>query len=233
MKCPKCGYTSFPYLESCRKCGHGFAEAREVLGVYALLPNPPDLTLAYEVSQADAAGTTVADTTPDVDVGPLQEIEFDLADATDAAPSPVREPTPADPSRDIVTTFDLDAEPISPLSSPAPVVEQASAQEPIMLDLSDLEGLTIELREVADEEDTTASDVTSTPSPRATKEPIFDLDEDEESLACAAAESAGSDVDDRDSPPEYILEIDEELEFEMDELELEDADDEDDDDPDR
>ena len=37
MKCPKCRYTSFQYLESCRKCGHALAEQRAALGLYALV----------------------------------------------------------------------------------------------------------------------------------------------------------------------------------------------------
>ena len=29
MKCPKCGYHSFDHLDSCKKCGKGFAEHKE------------------------------------------------------------------------------------------------------------------------------------------------------------------------------------------------------------
>ncbi len=220
MKCPKCGYTSFPHLESCRKCGHGLAEVREFFGVYALPPNPPDLMLAYEALQTDAMETTVAEVMPAVDLEQLEEIDLDLANAADAAASPAEEPELAELSRDIVPTFDRDPEPGSPLSSPASTVERPDDKEPIVLDLSDLEGLTIELREVAEEEE------------RHSEAPIFDVDEEEESLTRAEA-GAGLDADDRETPPEYILEIDEELELEVDEFEREDADDEDDDDRER
>jgi len=193
---------------------------REFFGVYALPPNPPDLMLAYEALHTDAMETTVAEVMPAVDLEQLEEIDLDLANAADAAASPAEEPELAELSRDIVPTVDRDPEPGSPLSSPASAVDRTDDKEPIVLDLSDLEGLTIELREVAEEEE------------RHSEAPIFDVDEEEESLTRAEA-GAGLDADDRETPPEYILEIDEELELEVDEFEREDADDEDDDDRER
>ena len=56
MKCPKCRYTSFPYLENCPKCGVALAEQRAALGIYALRPDPPDLLLAYQAASMEIAG---------------------------------------------------------------------------------------------------------------------------------------------------------------------------------
>lgn len=39
MKCPKCNYTSFDYLDSCRKCG---ADLRDVRGVIQIIAVPPE-----------------------------------------------------------------------------------------------------------------------------------------------------------------------------------------------
>ncbi|MDY6864141.1 MAG: hypothetical protein SV062_14280, partial [Thermodesulfobacteriota bacterium] len=43
MKCPKCGYISFDYLESCKKCNKDLVQTRELLGIIS--PVPPELTL--------------------------------------------------------------------------------------------------------------------------------------------------------------------------------------------
>jgi hypothetical protein len=38
MKCPKCGYTSFDYLNECKKCGTDISDVRAMLGVIAISP---------------------------------------------------------------------------------------------------------------------------------------------------------------------------------------------------
>ena len=38
MKCPKCGYTNFDYLDSCKKCGNDISDVRSMLGVIAIAP---------------------------------------------------------------------------------------------------------------------------------------------------------------------------------------------------
>src|SRR5918996_5520665 len=82
MKCPKCGSTSFPYLESCRKCGHGLAEQRAALGIYALRPDPPDLLLAYQAASMEVTGGALTHhvSTPGIDLRPLEAIELEIAD---------------------------------------------------------------------------------------------------------------------------------------------------------
>lgn len=39
MKCPKCGYTGFDYLDACRKCGGDLREVRMALQIIAVSPD--------------------------------------------------------------------------------------------------------------------------------------------------------------------------------------------------
>ncbi|NOY44808.1 MAG: hypothetical protein GXP50_05075 [Deltaproteobacteria bacterium] len=38
MKCPKCGYISFDYLDECRRCGTDLRDARALLGLIVVRP---------------------------------------------------------------------------------------------------------------------------------------------------------------------------------------------------
>jgi hypothetical protein len=89
MKCPKCGYTSFAYLENCLKCSQGLAEQQAAFGLYALRPNPPDLLMAYQAARLDADDTRLG--TPPlpstaIDLSQLVEIELALAAAEEPPP---------------------------------------------------------------------------------------------------------------------------------------------------
>jgi hypothetical protein len=79
MRCPKCGFTSFPYLESCRKCGQSLVEHRAVFGLYALRPDPPDLLAAYRTTQVNVDETEVTLPQPasDIDSGTFDGIDLD------------------------------------------------------------------------------------------------------------------------------------------------------------
>jgi hypothetical protein len=238
MKCPKCGYTSFPHLESCRKCGQDLAEVRELFGVYGLPPNPPDLLLVYETSQGDAGDTIVAEAAPTaaVDLGELEEIELHLTEAAEPPTSPSQESAHSDATLEIVPTLDFEVEPVSPLSPRAGEMDQTSDEEPIMIDLGGLEGLTLEMREVDEEEETTPPGTLDSHTSSAAPPAIFDLDLDEdESPSVHETTPPSSDLDDDEdaSSPEYILEIDEGLEIEVDEIEIDEADDEEEDEDER
>jgi hypothetical protein len=37
MKCPKCGYTSFDYLDECKKCGKDLEEHKEKYSIRSLM----------------------------------------------------------------------------------------------------------------------------------------------------------------------------------------------------
>src|SRR3990170_3093350 len=38
MKCPKCGYVSFEYLDTCRKCGRDLTQLKTDMGVTTFTP---------------------------------------------------------------------------------------------------------------------------------------------------------------------------------------------------
>ena len=39
MKCPKCGYTGFDYLDSCKRCGGDLRDTRSLLQIIAVSPD--------------------------------------------------------------------------------------------------------------------------------------------------------------------------------------------------
>jgi hypothetical protein len=203
MRCPKCGYTSFPYLERCRKCGQDLTAERELFGVYGRRPQPLDLMLGYGAAPADAEATAL-------DAAPAT---VDLAPAQDSAP--------VDAAPERIPSFDVEAPPLrSPLPSAAEA-EPAAVPEPDVLDLSDVEDLPLTLREVVEEAPASASDAAAL-SPASANAPIFDLDLQED-LAALELESGG-DVgsardDERREPAEYVLEIDEDFEIDIEEIE--------------
>jgi len=51
MKCPKCNYTSFDYLDTCKKCGKDLSEHKEKFNLRSLL---------FASGAAAAAGEAVA-----------------------------------------------------------------------------------------------------------------------------------------------------------------------------
>jgi hypothetical protein len=56
MKCPKCGYNSFEYLDNCRKCGSSQTAFRESLGLRPVILAP---ALAAVVSEMTAEELTI------------------------------------------------------------------------------------------------------------------------------------------------------------------------------
>ena len=63
MKCPKCNYTSFDYLDTCKKCGKDLSEHREKHNIRSLL--------FAEAAAAVAAGGAAAA------AGGGEDFEFD------------------------------------------------------------------------------------------------------------------------------------------------------------
>jgi hypothetical protein len=231
MKCPKCGYTSFPYLDNCGKCGQGLAKHRAAFGLYALRPDPPDLLMAYQAVQLDVDGTTLTPALPSprIDLGHLDDIDLELADAEDT-------PSAAEVGQEQVE----DAAALTPTIPPDPApdldllrVESDTARAtpleeviPPAFDLGEPADITLAL------EDTGDLGVTSLESPQIPTEApevkqVYELDlveEDTDGL------TLGSDVDNshadesEEGTGEYILEIEDEFELEIDELTLEEGD---------
>ncbi|MBI4377860.1 MAG: hypothetical protein HY578_02055 [Nitrospinae bacterium] len=55
MKCPKCGYVSFEYLDQCKKCGRDLSQFKSSLGVVAFKPEP--LTIVSYIEGAEGEVT--------------------------------------------------------------------------------------------------------------------------------------------------------------------------------
>jgi hypothetical protein len=227
MKCPKCGYTSFPYLESCRKCGQRLAEQHATFGPYALRPDPPDLWLAYQALNMDAASATLTPplSTPAIDHGQLDEIELDLAETEQASPGTQEVDEQADATLDLIPTLDL--EPVSegelpPAESSAEAVSSQESVMPQPLELSELGDIALELEEAADPGGKSPERTqTPTESPEVKQVYDLDLDEDLDGLTLGAAIEGSRADDDDEETAEYTLEIEDDLELEVDELELE------------
>ena len=240
MKCPKCGYTSFSYLESCRKCSHALAEPRAALGLYALRPDPPDLLLAYEAASANITGATqTPPVSAPIDLGRLEEIDLDLEEAGPATPGTYEVGEQAAAAPDLMPTLDrevIEGEEFPPVE---PSAEPSNSQAMVMpqtLDLSGLENITLELENTVDLEGGPAES-SQPPKDSPEGQAVYDLDLDEDldglTLRPLADASQRGDADDDEEVVEYTLEIEDDLEFEGDELELEQDDDaeaEDDDD---
>ena len=52
MKCPKCGFTSFDYLDSCRQCNADLTETKQKLGLALLPTSVPETLLGTAVAES-------------------------------------------------------------------------------------------------------------------------------------------------------------------------------------
>lgn len=111
MKCPKCGFNSFEYLDSCKKCGNDLAAFKMSLGLQPVVMPPgifvgqaplqeePEPEIAFAPEAAAAPGSlgdefefeTTATATPEVPSAPREEtafgeISFDETDSNAGAP---------------------------------------------------------------------------------------------------------------------------------------------------
>ena len=92
MKCPKCGYNSFDYLDSCKKCGKDLIEHKQKFGIVSVLfpgqmsPVGKSATAEDEnvVAEAVAAATATvaagAAAVAGVDAADVNELIFQGAD---------------------------------------------------------------------------------------------------------------------------------------------------------
>jgi hypothetical protein len=208
MKCPKCGYTSFAYLENCLKCSQGLAEQQAAFGLYALRPNPPDLLMAYQAARLDADdtrwGTPPLPSTA-IDLSQLVEIELDLAAAEEPPPVADIGAGQAGDAVDLAPTIPVD---FAPELGPAADLGASG---------TDLHG-------------------TQTPPASPEGSPVYDLDVDEGPEGLTLGPEVHHSRPDEDTAEdegteetaEYILEIEDELELEIDEIELEELEENDD-----
>lgn len=240
MKCPKCRYTSFPHLENCPKCGFGLAEQRAALGIYALRPDPPDLLLAYQAASMDITGAMLTSPVyaPDIDLGPLEGIDLEIAEAEPDEAGTHEMGEPANAAPDLMPTLEREVIEEEELAPEEPGSERLSSQDAIIpqsLDLSELGDITLALENAA-ALGGESPESAQTPREFADVKQVYDLDVDEDLDGLTLGhilDDAGADDED-DEAAEYTLEIEEDLEFEVDGLELEQDDEgEDEDDDDR
>jgi hypothetical protein len=239
MKCPKCGYTSFPYLESCRKCGHGLIEQRAAFGIYALRPDPPDLLLAYQAAHVDVARAALPQplSAPGIDLGQRDDIELEIAAAEPADPATREVGEPAGATPDVGPTLELESIGEGTFPPAEPSTEQVSSQDtpmPPTLHLSALGDIALDIEPAANLGGK-SPEIAEIPSQPPPLKPVYDLDLDEDldgmTLGFPVHESPADG--DAAGTTEYTLEIEEDLELEVEELELEEddeAEEEDDDD---
>jgi hypothetical protein len=240
MKCPKCRYTSFPHLENCPKCGFGLAEQRAALGIYTLRPDPPDLLLAYQAVSMDIAGAMLTSPVyaPDIDLGPLEGIDLEIAEAEPEEAGTHEMGEPANAALDLMPTREREIIEEEEFAPEEPGSERLSTQDVIIpqsLDLSELGDITLALENAADQRGESPENAQTAREFVDVKQ-VYDLDVDEDLNGLTLGhilDDAGADDDDEEAA-EYTLEIEEELEFEVDGLELEQDDEgEDEDDDDR
>ncbi|QSV46925.1 hypothetical protein [Geobacter benzoatilyticus] len=118
MKCPKCGYNSFEFLDNCKKCKHDLSAFKQSLGI-----NFPAISPVAESAAPPAAATVAA------------SLAAAAAPATAAAEEtftwdePATAPAPANHGDDIFSSMDLDFAP-----APAPAQAQA-APPPVSFDM--------------------------------------------------------------------------------------------------
>jgi len=84
MKCTKCGFTSFDFLESCKKCGHELRDLRSQLQIIAVSPEEKAPTVSPGAASAQSRSAH-AD---------APEMQFNRAPA--AEPPPPQEPSATD-----------------------------------------------------------------------------------------------------------------------------------------
>lgn len=126
MKCPKCGYTSFDYLESCKKCNNALGEFKAKYGLRSLLfPNRTQQPIATVVAAAlPSAAAAPAEISDSTDFGYDFDSETPVAvEATGVATAAVPQPAPAAPAED---SFDFDSDWDAPAE---PVVTAAAPTE--------------------------------------------------------------------------------------------------------
>jgi len=229
MKCPKCGFTSFPYLDSCGKCGQGWAQQREAFGLYALRPDAPDLLVAYRETPANADEMEVVPMQPAAgdDLPAYEGIELPLSEGEEVSLAPgIGQAEPG-------STVDLPLSEASELSqafgtlgleSDAESPPSQSGTPPPTFDLSQLGGMTLDLEDAADLGHPVPDSGEVRKGPPEVRQ-VYDLDADQDlgELTLYApvdeteARERGADVE------EYTLEIEDEveLEFEIEELDIE------------
>lgn len=162
MKCPKCGFTSFDYLESCKKCGNDLVGFKAKHGLRSLLFPGLGRAAAAPVQPEEAETAEEALLT---DASDATDFGFGFMDEEPAAPAAAEESTAED------ETFLTDGEPQADPTGIAPPEDFDLAGAG---DEFNLEGEADDLFDLDD--DSTAGDLPPLDEPGA-----FDFDAGEDS----------------------------------------------------
>ncbi len=86
MKCPKCNYTSFDYLDACKRCGADLRDVRTLLNLITVSPE--------DRAAAPPAGAPASEPAPVEETAGFEESAVSFDDFGEVEP-PVVEPTSA------------------------------------------------------------------------------------------------------------------------------------------
>jgi hypothetical protein len=222
MKCPKCSYVSYEYLDACRKCSVDLVDFKKTFHLDAVRPG--DLDLSVMLAGRSAQGSTASFNIDDDffsaqtmlverEERPEEEAGFDISldDEAHEMPKPAGSPPVAaaqsTDSDDFISFEDAQDDTAQrPVSARPPVSPAAPVAPGDMIDMSDLEDLddiSLDLDEAPSHTETMSAEVDTLVMTR----PPASLDE-------PAAESASPDIvfelsdaeDDDASTPSVALE---------------------------
>lgn len=98
MRCPKCGYVSFDYLERCQKCNADLTGERTRLGLHGFRPDPLSLLeLADRQTSAasrekESKGETAAAAKPKEEMDLSFSLDLSAPQRKTGEPSPAQKP---------------------------------------------------------------------------------------------------------------------------------------------
>jgi hypothetical protein len=134
MKCPKCNYTGFDYLDNCQRCGNDLRDVRTVLQIIAVspedrTPRPPPASVHSAVGGVSEASSAAEPAKPTTELdGETGEDLFEGLDFDESFEDLVEQTSYETPS----------AEPVKPA---------AEDEELLDLDFGDLFGEETEKKE--------------------------------------------------------------------------------------
>ncbi|MGE4559727.1 MAG: hypothetical protein AB7E77_05990 [Desulfobulbus sp.] len=138
MRCPKCGYTSFDHMESCKKCHKSFGTAAdEINGTTYEAVVPLFLKITRELEEKAASN-------------PVQKIDFEEVELEEDEQTPLR--------RGIDTEFTLDEELVTGVEQDEGISFAEEKEEPVV-DLDDFQEVaprdefTLDIEGQSDEDD--------------------------------------------------------------------------------
>lgn len=113
MKCPKCGYHSFEYLDNCRKCAQDLSEHKEKFNLHGFFSPQALAGQGGETAAMDEIAPANAQNKGDVDFGFdfLDDDEPEAADFADMESTGI-DLTAEDDDLNIARPFDIDSESI-------------------------------------------------------------------------------------------------------------------------